>query len=150
MQNTENRAKPASRGLRIGITAKLFLAVLVVCIIITTAVGLAMRFSSMRRRLTAGLLAGLGVALLPRGMALADEPADHERARRALEAGEVMPLRKVLEQVERDYPGEIIEVELERENGRYVYEVKLIDTGNKVHKLELDAGTGEVLRRKER
>ena len=68
-----------------------------------------MRFSAMRRRLTAGMLAGLAAALLPWGVAVADEPADHERARRALEAGEVMPLRKVLEQVERDYPGEILE-----------------------------------------
>ena len=103
-----------------------------------------MRFSSMRRRLTAGLLAGLGVALLPRGMALADEPADHERARRALEAGEVMPLRKVLEQVERDYPGEVLEVELEREDGAWVYEIKLIRKGGDVLELELDARDGSL------
>ena len=103
-----------------------------------------MRFSSMRRRLTAGLLTGLAVALLPRGMALADEPADHERARRALEAGEVMPLRKVLEQVERDYPGEIIEVELDREDGAWVYEIKLIRKGGDVLELELDARDGSL------
>ena len=109
-----------------------------------------MRFSSMRRRLTAGLLAGLGVALLPRGMALADEPADHERARRALEAGEVMPLRKVLEQVERDYTGEIIEVELEREDGQWRYEIKLLRAGGVLVELKIDARDGTVLGRKGR
>jgi uncharacterized membrane protein YkoI len=98
-----------------------------------------MRFSVVRRRLTAGMLAGLAAVLVPCGMAVADEPADHERARRALEAGEVMPLRTVLEQVERDYPGEVLEVELDREDGAWVYEIKLIRKGGDVLKLELDA-----------
>lgn len=103
-----------------------------------------MRFSAARRRLSAGLLAGLAAVLLPCAMALADEPADHERARRALEAGEVMPLRTVLEQVERDYPGEIIEVELEREDEVWVYEIKLIRKGGDVLELELDARDGSL------
>lgn len=107
---------------------------------------LAMRFSSVRRRLTAGMLAGLAAALLPWGVAVADEPADHERARRALEAGEVMPLRTVLEQVERDYPGEVLEVELDREDGAWVYEIKLIRRGGDVLKLELDARDGSLRR----
>ncbi|HQV09177.1 MAG TPA: PepSY domain-containing protein, partial [Thauera sp.] len=58
--------------------------------------------------------------------------------------GEVMPLRKVLEQVERDYPGEIIEVELEREDGAWVYEIKLIRKGGDVLELELDARDGSL------
>jgi len=103
-----------------------------------------MRFSSARRRLMAGMVAGLAAALLPWGMAVADEPADHERARRALEAGEVMPLRKVLELVERDYPGEVLEVELEREDGAWVYEIKLIRKGGDVLELEVDARDGSL------
>jgi uncharacterized membrane protein YkoI len=105
-----------------------------------------MRFRSARRRLTVGMLAGLVVALIPWGAALADEPADHERARRALEAGEVMPLRTVLEQVERDYPGEVLEVELDREDDVWVYEIKLIRRGGDVLKLELDARDGSLRR----
>lgn len=54
------------------------------------------------------------------------------------------PLRKVLEQVERDYPGEIIEVELEREDGAWVYEIKLIRKGGDVLELELDARDGSL------
>lgn len=59
----------------------------------------------------------------------ASDRDDHERARRALEAGEVLPLRTVLERVERDYPGQVIEVELERDDGMWFYEVKLIRSG---------------------
>lgn len=105
-----------------------------------------MRFNSARRRLATRMLAGLAAALLPWGMAVADEPADHERARRALEAGEVMPLRTVLEEVERDYPGEVLEVELDLEDGAWVYEIKLIRKGGDVLKLELDARDGSLRR----
>ncbi len=105
-----------------------------------------MRFSAARRRLALGGLVGLGAMLLPWGRAAADDPADHERARRALEAGEVMPLRAVLELLERDYPGEVLEVELEREDGVWVYEIKLIRRGGDLLKLELDAHDGSLRR----
>ncbi|HAF54265.1 MAG TPA: hypothetical protein DCL01_03375 [Thauera sp.] len=103
-----------------------------------------MNFSPVRRRLTVAGVVGLALALLPPSRADADDASDHERARRALEAGEVMPLRTVLEQVERDYPGEILEVELDREDGVWVYELKLIRKGGDVLKLEVDARDGSV------
>ena len=105
-----------------------------------------MSFKPMRRRVALAMVAGVAAALLPLGMAAADEPADHERARRALEAGEVMPLRAVLEQVERDYPGEVLEVELEREDGVWVYEIKIIRPGGDLLELELDARDGSLRR----
>ena len=49
---------------------------------------------------------------------------DHDRARQALEAGEVLPLRAIIERVERSYPGQVLEVELERDGGRWIYEIK--------------------------
>ena len=39
---------------------------------------------------------------------------------------------------------------LEREDGRWIYEVKLIDERNRVHELELDAASGAVLEREEK
>ncbi len=95
-------------------------------------------------RKTVGLSALLAALLLPWGGAFAGD--DHERARRALEAGEVMPLRAVLEQVERDYPGEVVEVELEREDGGWVYEIKLLRKGGDLLELELDARDGSLQR----
>lgn len=83
---------------------------------------------------------------LPWGALQAGDDGDHERARRAFEAGEVMPLRSVLSHIERDYPGEILEVELEREDGAWVYEVKLLRPNGDVLELELDARDGAMLR----
>ncbi|MBI1906601.1 MAG: PepSY domain-containing protein [Rhodocyclales bacterium] len=75
---------------------------------------------------------------------------DHERARRALEAGEVLPLRTVLDRIEPDHPGQVMEVELEREDGVWVYEIKLLRAGGALVKLEVDARDGSVRRVKER
>ena len=70
---------------------------------------------------------------------------DHDRARQALEAGEVLPLRVILERVERAYPGQIVEVELEREHGRWEYEIKLLRSGGSLVKLKVDARDGSIL-----
>lgn len=75
---------------------------------------------------------------------------DHERARQALEAGQVLPLRTVLDRIGTDYPGQIMEVELEREDGAWVYEIKLLRAGGALLKLEVDARDGNVRRVKQR
>ena len=76
--------------------------------------------------------------------------SDQDRARAAVQAGQVLPLKTVLERLEREHPGQVLEVELERDDGRWVYEVKLLQAGGRLVKLEVDAGSGEVLKRRER
>jgi uncharacterized membrane protein YkoI len=77
---------------------------------------------------------------------------DHDRAREAVKAGQVMPLRSVLERLEREHPGQVLDVELdlEKEGGveRWVYEIKLLRQGGSLVKLEVDARTGAVISRK--
>lgn len=90
----------------------------------------------------------LALALLAlAGFGAADErhDGDHDRARQALEAGEVLPLRAIIGRVERDYPGQIVEVELEREDGRWEYEIKVLRAGGVLVKLKFDARDGRVL-----
>ncbi|MDD3528273.1 MAG: PepSY domain-containing protein [Gallionellaceae bacterium] len=70
---------------------------------------------------------------------------DHDRARRALEAGEVLSLRNILERVERDHPGQVMEIELEHEDGGWQYEIKLLRPGGALVKLKVDARDGRVL-----
>lgn len=97
------------------------------------------------------LLFVAGAAALPGGgPAKADDTADHERARTALEAGELMPLRGIIDIVERDHPGRILEVELEREDGRWLYEIKLLRDDGRMLKLKLDGRDGRVLSRRGR
>lgn len=95
-------------------------------------------------------LPGIALLVLLFSLPLFADDKDHERARQALEAGEVLPLSDILNQVERDYPGQILEVEMEREDGVWVYEIKLLRENGALLKMKLDAGDGTLLKIKGR
>lgn len=75
---------------------------------------------------------------------------DHDRARQAVQAGQVLPLPAVLERLQREVPGRVLEVELEQERGSWIYEIKLLTPAGQLTKVKLDARTAEVLRIKSR
>jgi hypothetical protein len=58
----------------------------------------------------------------------ADDRSDHNQARAAMESGQVLPLKTVLDQLERQRPGKVLEVELERKGGGWVYEIKQLES----------------------
>lgn len=95
------------------------------------------------------LTAALAVVLVA-GPALASDRADHDRARAALQAGEILPLATVLQRVAMEHPGQVLEVELERDDGRWLYEIKLLQASGGLLKLEVDAATARVLKAKAR
>lgn len=72
----------------------------------------------------------------------------------ALEAGQVVPLEKLIERIRRDYPGRILKVGIEHESHggvpTWVYEVKILTPDGHVLKLEFDAGSMELLELKGR
>lgn len=91
----------------------------------------------------------LRTLLLAASLAVCSSPVqadrDHDRARAALLAGEVLPLPVILERVQPQVPGEVLEVELEREHGRWVYELKVLQPGGRLRKVAVDATSGRVL-----
>lgn len=74
------------------------------------------------------------------------EEHDHERARHAVECGEVMPLADVLAALRPHISGRIIETEFEREDGFWVYELKYIDSSGHLVELSVDARNGNILK----
>lgn len=91
----------------------------------------------------------LGCALLAGGHLRADDD-DHDRARQALEQGEVLPLRTVLDIVERDFQGHVLEIEFERKDDRFIYEIRLLQDDGHIVKFEVDATDGSVIEIKRR
>lgn len=99
-----------------------------------------------RRRL---LLAG---ALLIAGVSTAygsddEEREDHDRAFRALREGEAKPLAYILEKLEKQFGGDVVGIEFESENGRYVYELKIVAPDGRLREVYVDAMTAEILSR---
>jgi uncharacterized membrane protein YkoI len=72
----------------------------------------------------------------------------HDRARAALQAGEILPLPTIMARVAQSHPGHVLEVELEREDERWIYELKLLQPSGGLLKLEIDAKSGAVIRQK--
>lgn len=87
-----------------------------------------------------GAAAVLGLGSLS-AVSLAAEPAGP--------AGELKPAQDVIEQLEREYRGKVIEFELDRELTGDYYEVELVDQENREWDIEVDARTGEVKQRRE-
>jgi hypothetical protein len=92
-----------------------------------------------------GLCACLALLLaLPPGDALrADD--DTREAQRLLQSGQILPLEAILQRAKAVRPGKLLDVELERDDGRYVYELELLDNRGSVWKLKYDAATGKLL-----
>ncbi|MBI1888032.1 MAG: PepSY domain-containing protein [Nitrosomonadales bacterium] len=101
-------------------------------------------------KLPMALAATLILASLGMGASQAGDNHDHDRARRALEAGEILPLRTILERVEHDHPGRVMEVDLERKDTGWRYEIKLLRGDGALIKLKIDARDGTVLGIKEK
>lgn len=100
-----------------------------------------------KAHLAAALLAA--PLLLAAGARARADPHDHDRARAALEAGEVLPLAQILKTVAAQVPGEVVEVELEREHGTWVYELKVIAPDGRVLEVLMDAAAGRLLEQEE-
>ena len=92
--------------------------------------------------------AALCLGLAATWPARAGDDHDHDRARQALAAGEILPLQAILDRVGRE--GQIMEVELERHDGRWIYEIKLLRGDGSLAKLKLDARNGKPLGSEER
>lgn len=88
--------------------------------------------------------------LLSTGAASADSRLRQNEVRQLRESGKILPMEDILARVRTLQPGQVVEIELEQKNDGYVYEVKLIDDRDTIHKLDLDAGSGEVLRRRQK
>jgi uncharacterized membrane protein YkoI len=74
-----------------------------------------------------------------------DRDHDHERAREAFERGEILSLAEVIAAARPHIDGEIVEAELEREHGVWVYELKYIHRSGRVSELYVDARTARVI-----
>ena len=91
--------------------------------------------------------AGLVLAgfLAAGGAAAAKEDQDHEAARKALARGEILPLTRILAVVAQATPGDVLKVELDRHDARFVYEVKVLTPAGKVSEVHVDGKTGVLV-----
>ncbi|MDZ7752811.1 MAG: PepSY domain-containing protein [Gammaproteobacteria bacterium] len=72
---------------------------------------------------------------------------DHHAARELVRNGRILPLRQVLGMAEGHQAGRVLEAEFEKDDGRYIYEIEIVDDNGIVWELEMDAMDGNLLKR---
>jgi len=102
-----------------------------------------MKTTLLYRAVAAAMISGLlaAWALSP----VAASPLDHDDVVPLVEQGKVMPLEKIFQLHQQKLDGRLIDLELELERGRLVYELELIDSQGVVREFLIDAQTGEWL-----
>lgn len=73
-----------------------------------------------------------------------------EDVRDAVETGEIRSLADIIATVRGKLPGEVAGVEIERKNGRWRYEFRVVDSQGRLFEVYIDARNGEIQRIKEK
>ncbi len=95
-------------------------------------------------------LAAVALAATTAGLPARAEPHDQDKVRQAVTSGEIRPLADILGAVRDKLPGEVTGVEIERKNGRWLYEFRVFDRAGRLFEVYVDAQSGEIERVKEK
>jgi uncharacterized membrane protein YkoI len=64
----------------------------------------------------------------------------------AFKSGQIRPLSEVLAVAREKLPGEVVKIELEREDGVWVYEIKVLTRSGRRREVEINAQTLAVIK----
>jgi uncharacterized membrane protein YkoI len=98
-------------------------------------------------RFVALILLALGLAPVLSLPAQAGQ-SDQDRARSAVEQGQIKPLDVILSSVRQQVPGRVVRVDLRGGNGGqrpYVYDVRVLSPQGNIKAVEVDARTAQIL-----
>src|SRR5262245_12439059 len=96
-----------------------------------------------RFRLLLCLLLLLGVAPLAPTAAVADN--DQDRAREAVQSGQVRPLKQILKSVRKQYKGEVLDAQLHDFGGQWVYQIRMLTKDGQVLDIAVDGQSGQII-----
>lgn len=100
---------------------------------------------SMRSRCSRLVVSTLLAFACACGPVLAGDEDDHEAARRAVEGGRALPLAEILERLQDRIGGEVVDVEFDRDDGLYVYELDVVSPDGRLREISVNAATAEIL-----
>ncbi len=95
------------------------------------------------------IIGAAAAALIGAGAAEA-ERFDQDAARLAVERGEIRPLADILEALRGKLPGEIAGIEIDRKDGRWLYEFRVVGATGRLFEVYVDGLSAEIQRIKEK
>ena len=67
---------------------------------------------------------------------------EQDEAHRAVQSGAIRPLSEILARLPLGVAGEIVRVRLKQEEGKWVYELRRVDSHGRLSEIAVDAATG--------
>jgi uncharacterized membrane protein YkoI len=98
---------------------------------------------------TAGLAIAVALAALPTTAARADGH-EQDELHQAVKRGEIRSLADILAAIRDQLPGEVAGVEVERKNGHWIYEFRVVDGRGHLFEVRVDARSAAIERVKEK
>ena len=74
-----------------------------------------------------------------------DDDDDFSNIRELVRQGKIYPLEQILDKYLPQYPGRLLDLEVEDEHGRIIYELEILQSDRRVVELKIDAATGRLL-----
>lgn len=96
-------------------------------------------------RITAAGIINLLVAAMPSN---AGENLSQREARELLESGHILSLSELHGRHAETFTGKILDLELERKDGKLIYEFEVLGSDGEVREYYIDAASGELLEEK--
>ena len=75
----------------------------------------------------------------------ADDSLQQEDARQAVKAGLIRPLEDILGEVRKTIDGDIVEIEFEKDAGRFIYEIEYVRRDGQLMEMKIDARTLDLI-----
>ncbi|WP_326525231.1 PepSY domain-containing protein [Sphingomonas sp.] len=72
--------------------------------------------------------------------------AEAQAIRSAVARGQLLPLPRILQLAQTHVRGDVVKIELEHDDGRLKYEIKILTATGRVREVELDARTGALIK----
>jgi len=68
-----------------------------------------------------------------------------DRVRELRDTQSIRPLTHILQGIEHQYPGTLLDVELEEEDNKLIYEIDILGRDQVVHHIEVNARSGAIV-----
>lgn len=69
----------------------------------------------------------------------------HQQLHGEVRRGELVPLEQIFDWLEAHYLGDILDVELERDDGEVLYEIRMVGPQGQIVEFEFDALSGQLM-----
>jgi len=74
-----------------------------------------------------------------------DDYNETSQVRKLRNTESILPLSQILKKIEATHPGTLLDVDLEYEGAKFIYEIEILDANHVVQEMKVDASTGKML-----